>query len=106
MNRYNELIKSLRKCQRMTSIKDECIEFEDGACEGYPNCMIDLMDEAADSLEELLKFAYFVTWEVLAKDFEESPGFFAEVACRKLVKLGIVENKDGMYSCERGDDDG
>ena len=42
------------------------------------------------------EFAKFVAESIFEDDFEDNPGWFAEVACRKLVKLGIVklsENK-------------
>lgn len=50
---YERLIASLRICQRMSKLEDSCIMLEDGACDGYPNCMIDLMDAAADAIEKL-----------------------------------------------------
>ena len=42
--------------------------------------------------EELEDFAAWVAYEVMSEDFED--GFFAEMACRKLHRLGFVE-KDG-----------
>ena len=46
--------------------------------------------EWLEELKELRSFAEFVTREVLDEDFEEGSGAFAEIACRKLVKLGYV----------------
>ena len=43
-----------------------------------------------EELKELRSFAEFVTREVLDEDFEDCSGAFAEIACRKLVKLGYV----------------
>lgn len=43
-----------------------------------------------EELQELRSFAEFVTREVLDEDFEEGSGAFAELTCRKLVKLGYV----------------
>lgn len=34
---------------------------------------------------------------VLADDFETNPGFYREVICRKLVRLGMLELKDDHY---------
>ena len=48
-------------------------------------------------LKELRKFAQFVTSEVVDDNFRENADCFAEVACRKLVKLGYVEFKDDTY---------
>jgi len=46
---------------------------------------------------EWIEFARWVAKEVLDNYFEESSGAFAEIACRKLVKLGLVEVKDNVY---------
>ena len=46
---------------------------------------------------EWVEFARWVAKEVLDNYFEESSGAFAEIACRKLVKLGLVEVKDNVY---------
>lgn len=34
---------------------------------------------------------------VLADDFETNPGFYREVICRKLVRLGMLKLEDDMY---------
>ena len=34
---------------------------------------------------------------VLADDFETNPGFYREVICRKLVRLGMLELEDDKY---------
>ena len=47
-------------------------------------------------------FARWVAKEVLDDYFEESSGAFAEIACRKLVKLGLVEVKDNVYKMKGG----
>ena len=51
---YDELISSLRICERINSVNDNCIAFHDGSCEAEPVCMYELMDKAADAIEELL----------------------------------------------------
>lgn len=48
-------------------------------------------------LKELQKFAEFVTGEVLDDNFEDCSGAFAEIACRKLVKLGYVKLDGNVY---------
>ena len=46
-----------------------------------------------DLLED---FCDFVAESVMAEDFDSSIGFFAEVACRKLERLGVVKvSEDG-----------
>ena len=34
---------------------------------------------------------------VLADDFETNPGFYREVICRKLVRLGMLKLEDDTY---------
>ena len=34
---------------------------------------------------------------VLADDFETNPGFYREVICRKLVRLGMLKLEDDKY---------
>ena len=56
-------------------------------------------ERTQDKWEE---FARWVAKEVLDNYFEESSGAFAEIACRKLVKLGLVEVKDNVYKMKGG----
>lgn len=49
-----------------------------------------------DQLEE---FARWVAAEVIDEEmWELNHQAFAEIACRKLVRLGIMRNSDGKYS--------
>ena len=50
---YEELIKSLRLCREIMHEDDSCIEFVDGSCEAFPICAYQLMEKAADAIEEL-----------------------------------------------------
>ena len=43
---------------------------------------------------ELYRFAHWVASEVCQDDFEDNAGAFAELCCRKLHFLGIVEKRD------------
>lgn len=46
------------------------------------------------------EFLNFVAREVIQDDFEMNAGSFAELACRRLVDLGIMtkeEKEDGNY---------
>ena len=47
------------------------------------------MDDAADAIEELLAFAKFVAREAI--DTGDNDGVSAEILCRKLNKLGLIE---------------
>ena len=52
--------------------------------------------EAADAIEELMRFAHFVAREVVVTDeeWELNNLAFPEIICRKLNNLGVV-SKDG-----------
>ena len=52
---YEELIKSLRLCREILHEDDSCIEFVDGSCEAFPICAYQLMEKAADAIENLTK---------------------------------------------------
>ena len=54
------------------------------------------MHEAADAIEELMRFAHFVAREVVVTDeeWELNNLAFPEIICRKLNNLGVV-SKDG-----------
>ena len=52
------------------------------------------------SRRRLYQFAIWVASEICQEDFSKSADFFAEVACRKLAKLGIIKECDGFYSYE------
>lgn len=54
----------------------------------------------------LLEFAHFVAREVVNEDFEDTAGSFAEIACRKLHALGIVEEDGDRWAYEWEDSDG
>ena len=57
MRDYEELIKSLRLCGRLTNTGDKCVASHDGCCEAEPICMYELMRKAADAIEELSKYS-------------------------------------------------
>lgn len=56
-------------------------------------------------MNELYSFADWVAKEVCRDDFEENAGAFAEIACRKLHNLGIVEKTEELwcYDAEDGE---
>ena len=61
------------------------------------------MDEVKELTreEQLEEFAHFVASEIIDEEyFESNHGSFSELACRKLVALGImkeIEQEDGKY---------
>lgn len=60
--------------------------------------------EAAEKMAPLIDFADWVASEVCQEDFEDNAGVFAEVACRKLHKLGIVKADDENWVYGEADD--
>lgn len=56
-------------------------------------------------MEELLKFAKWVAKEVCIPDDEWENNFwsFQEIACRRLVKLGIIQKREDKYIYEAED---
>ena len=54
----------------------------------------DAVSDAADAIEELLAFAKFVARQAI--DTGDNDGVSAEILCRKLNKLGLIET-DGEF---------
>ena len=48
-------------------------------------------------LKALRDFANFVAESVMDEEFEENSGFYAEVYCRKLHKMGFIEAEDNKW---------
>jgi len=101
MTDYTKLVKALRYCTN-----------EDNVCTKEKNCgyygkgffcQDALMNDAADAIEALLSFAYYVADKVTMsdEDWEDYHEAFTEVACRKLAKLGVISIKDDMYVYKR-----
>ena len=91
MDNYEQLVKALRETATFTQTngilsKREC-------------ALENLAYDAAAAIEELLAFAHYVADKVTRndEDWEDYHEAFAEVACRKLVKLGIVSVEDDKY---------
>jgi len=106
--KYEDIIKDLRNCFGTDSMFCDCDSCRyNGLVDDhdYSKCVETLGVDAANAIEELLKFARFVAKEVMAEDFEDSAGFFAEVVCRKLVKLGIIEESEKLYIYHESEDE-
>jgi len=86
MRDYALLAKAFRHCEA----KKPC-----GDCPMYGECPdIECRKIAADAIEELLAFAKFVAREAI--DTGDNDGVSAEILCRKLNKLGLIET-DGEF---------
>lgn len=85
---YDELISALREEAEWA----EANEWE------TPIMLSDHLKQAADAIDELMRFAHFVAREVVVSDeeWESNECAFPEIASRKLHKIGIVE-KDGAF---------
>ena len=97
MSNYENTIKAMRHCSQSGVVK--CEECEYYGKEWPIGCMEDMMRDAATEIEELLAFAHYVADKVTRsdEDWEDYHEAFTEVACRKLVKLGIVTVEDDKY---------
>jgi hypothetical protein len=49
---------------------------------------------------ELYRFAKWVAKEVCQDNFADNADAFAEIACRKLYYLGIIEKDGAWWSCK------
>ena len=72
-----------QNCSRFSRIHD----YENG--DAVDPCNDELLLDAADAIEELLAFARFVAREAIGTGDDD--GVSAEILCRKLNKLGLVE---------------
>lgn len=72
----------------------ECREMID-AISDRSNEALDIAIKALDQEAEAVQFVKWVTTEIFDDNWEYNKDAFAEIACRKLAKLGIVrENGD------------
>ena len=86
---YDDLVKRLRN-------RRICIQ-QSGSLDDFP-----MLAEAADAIEELMRFAYFVAREVVVTDeeWELNNLAFPEIICRKLNNLGVVSKAGEMWHYE------
>lgn len=57
----------------------------------------DIKIELLEPQGEWIEFADYVARNVVSEDFSEDVDFYAEVLCRKLVKLGLVKLDGDTY---------
>ena len=88
MRDYTELVKDLRYCADLDKECLKCKTFE------QHDCFNKLGSNAADAIDELLAFAKFVSRQAI--DTGDNDGVSAEILCRKLNKLGLIET-DGEF---------
>lgn len=74
--------------KRLRQYSENCVAYKLDA--DFANAVTD----AADAIEELLAFAKFVARQAI--DTGDNDGVSAEILCRKLNKLGLIET-DGEF---------
>ena len=63
------------------------------------------LGEKMDNIKELISFANFVAKEIMREDFEDFAGGYAEIFCRKLNKLGIIQTDGEKWVYEYDEDE-
>lgn len=97
-----ELVKALRHCSGTPYARcSNCPMHDKGVADYATPCGI--LSDAAAEIESLLSFAHYVADKVTMsdEDWEDYHEAFAEVACRKLVKLGVISIEDNKYVYRR-----
>lgn len=88
---------TIEPCYQTTSCLDcKIYDKENYNCPRFCAVIKGLVDEKRPT-GELEDFAKFVAREIFDDCFEFNLGAFAELACRRLVELGLVELQDGYY---------
>ncbi len=107
MSDYTELVKALR-CKSLSKQCDSC-KYGYHLCpdsECNDACHVEqIYADAAAAIEALLSFAHYVADKVTMsdEDWEEYHEAFTEIACRKLVKLGVISVEDDRYVYRRNE---
>lgn len=85
----SEAIKNLK------NILNECTESEEAVCyvTGADAPALDVAINALEQSPKMEQFAKWVAAEIFDDMWEYNKDAFAEIACRKLAKLGIVRAK-------------
>lgn len=100
----NDLISRLVALEAIRRLRGEIHTYPSDGCQ---KILIDkaeaqtelmLLPTACVSAQEWINFAKFVAKEVIQEDFGDSA--FAEVACRKLNNLGIIEKRGDTWHYE------
>ena len=96
---YDELVKSLRICSR-GDFGQDCNGCKQEVDDVF--CCDKLLHQAADVIEELMRFAHFVAREVMVSDeeWELNNMAFPEIICRKLNNLGVVSKNGELWHYE------
>ena len=84
-----EAIKNLK------DILNECAESEEAVCyvTGVDAPALEMAIKAPEQESKMEQFAKWVATEIFDDMWEYNKDSFAEIACRKLAKLGIVRAK-------------
>lgn len=96
---FNQILTDINNAP---TVDTTCPHCNSGYAQGYSDGYLKGIEERPQG--EWIEFARWVAKEVLDNYFEESSGAFAEIACRKLVKLGLVEINDNVYKMKGGEE--
>ncbi|MBO5969284.1 MAG: hypothetical protein J6S14_12390 [Clostridia bacterium] len=104
MKDYKKLVEALRHCNGTSFMTCRECQYNNSMV----SCIYKMLQDAADAIEELLSFAHYVADKVTMsdEDWEDYHEAFAEVSCRKLVKLGIVSVDNDAYVYRQNNDIG
>ena len=89
-----KIFNGVRSCAGMNDCS-ECPYFQTD--DKNANCIHHMMLDAEEVMKSQDDFCKWLAKCVLEEQWEESPGFYAEVICRKLVKLGYLDVVEENY---------
>ena len=96
-------------CTRGSEFEDACLAIEDAPTvdavptEFHDKCLqIEIQKRFNDAVYK--DFAEWVAKWVVSENFQEEANAFAELACRRLVLLDVMEKKDGYYMMKTADE--
>lgn len=101
MTDYDKLVKDLHDIEKtMFALGTSPINMDNVSIRlAYDKEWGQTAKDASSAIEDLLSFAHYIANKVTMsdEDWEDYHEAFTEVACRKLVKLGVISIEDGMY---------
>ena len=98
------LDEAIKHAEEMAELNEECARIYNEQGDVIASCSCKECAEEHRQLAEWLRelkalrdFANFVAESVTEEEFEENSGFYAEVYCRKLHKMGFIEATDDKW---------
>lgn len=98
------LDEAIKHAEEVAELNEECARIYNEQGDTMASCSCKECENEHRQLVEWLKklkalkdFANFVAESVMDEEFEENSGFYAEVYCRKLYKMGFIEAEEGKW---------